>query len=37
VFVRSSAGAQYAVRVGGGSSRVRVLWYEAGTQTWRER
>jgi type II secretory pathway pseudopilin PulG len=37
VFLQSSAGAQYAVRIGGGSSRVRVLWYEPPTDSWRER
>lgn len=36
-FVRSRGGAQYAVRVAGGASRIRVLGYEPGTRTWKDR
>jgi hypothetical protein len=34
VFVRSAAGAQYAVRVGGLTGRTRVLAYEPGATRW---
>jgi hypothetical protein len=36
LFLRSRAGAQYAVRVGGGSGRIRVLRYEPATHAWRD-
>lgn len=37
LFLRSRAGAQYVVRVGGVSGRIRVLWYELATGTWKDR
>jgi type II secretory pathway pseudopilin PulG len=36
VFVRSTAGAQYAVRVGGVTGRTRLLRYDTGLGGWRE-
>jgi type II secretory pathway pseudopilin PulG len=37
LFLQSRGGAQYAVRVGGVTGRIRVLWYEPGANGWRER
>jgi type II secretory pathway pseudopilin PulG len=37
LFLQSRGGAQYVVRVGGVTGRIRVLWYEPGTHGWRER
>jgi type II secretory pathway pseudopilin PulG len=37
LFLRSRAGTQYVVRVGGVSGRIRVLWYETAIAGWRER
>jgi len=36
LFVRSTRGAQYAVRVAGVTGRLRVLRYDAAARTWRE-
>jgi len=36
VFLRSAAGAQYAVRVAGVTGRLRVLRYDVPGRTWRE-
>ncbi len=37
LFLRSRGGAQYAVRVGGVTGRIRVLWYESAISGWRDR
>lgn len=37
LFLRSRAGTQYVVRVGGATGRIRVLWYEAAISGWRDR
>jgi hypothetical protein len=37
VFLRSRSGQQFTVRVGGLTSRIRVLWYEPAQSAWRER
>jgi prepilin-type N-terminal cleavage/methylation domain-containing protein len=36
VFLRSAVGAQFVIRVGGVSGRIRVLWYESASG-WRDR
>jgi type II secretory pathway pseudopilin PulG len=37
LFIRSTRGAQYAVRVAGMTGRLRVLRYDAAARLWRER
>lgn len=37
LFLRSRAGAQYVVRVGGATGRIRVLWYEPASSVWKDR
>jgi type II secretory pathway pseudopilin PulG len=36
LFLRSTKGARYAVRIAGITGRLRVLRYDAGARTWRE-